>query len=233
MKALSKYRFENFSDISKVREAQKNGLLRKRNRIFVSLLLSACYAHFSKMERYRSVLNKEGSNTYDEAEKMSDSFNSIFNLESKPSDFLYYEDETCDKVIYEYRLYKKAKSLITRFGYDEQDVEAFCHKIEFSYVKGLVYFKIQSTTHYEMYSDAAISYLVGMKNYSDMAGRFVKINLLSKSFVPLERKDVIRYIKDLSKAYETFQSIATIRLYRKFKRENDPWKSRKMEKYWF
>lgn len=219
MKALSKYRFENFSDISKLRDKQKNGLLGKRNRIFVHLLLSACYAHFSKMELYRSLLNKSGSNTYEEAEKISDSFNSIFNFELKPSDFLYLEDETCNKVIDEYRLYKKVKSLITRFGYEDQTVEAFCHKIEFSHVKGLANFKIQSTTHYEMYSDAAISYLVGMKNYSDMASRFVKINLLSRSFVPLERKDVIRYIKDLSQAYETFQSIAAIRLYRKIKRE--------------
>lgn len=171
---------------------------------------------------YRDIyLNQrllEYENNYIEAEEFSDNLNSIFGLESKPTDFLHNENDLSNKIIDTHRWFDNEMKNLDGFVLSKNAVMAFVKSIEhgdFHILKSnpnFVY-QMESIMAYGFGISDKEHFLEGIKEVSIFTKRSKFNNrLLKKTFLEVEK----RYFEILN-----IQSLRTLN-----KRNHDPLRRR-------
>lgn len=204
MKAIEKYVVGYTKTMSNHKESL--AILNKGTRIIESLFLTMCFHYYKMMILHRSLAVKKSS-SYKEAEKRAELFNGIFNLGMKAGDMMHDCNDRADKSIDDYKFFTKFMDALIVIGYREGDVLAFCRQLEYSYVKGLEWFKYQCNLHYNIYAKALILYLSGDITIDILEREFVEISIFTKTVKPLDKYKSVHFIKDMIRVYESFHEI--------------------------
>lgn len=181
--------------------------------ILLAATLCVAYDAFHRMMLHRTV--SEADSTYDEAEKAAGVFSGIMGVDVPVTAFLP-DSQSYDKAIECFKDYRKQKDSMPLFGYDPEDLEAFCRQVEYGAWKiGLMSFFALNSVGYMYNMVAVVSYVNG-----DIDARQLEKNMVKFSppkLVPMTGRDIRHFIRVMIKTVGAFKEIAAKRTIRKQK----------------
>ncbi|WGK93763.1 MULTISPECIES: hypothetical protein [Flavobacterium] len=170
----------------------------QRQRIIRLLLLSHAYRLYSKISINHSLLRS--SNNYQNAEKMSDFVNFIFNVQkSIPSDFIYNKNELTNEIIDDH---KEFSELVK--GWEKVDnnvsknlIEAFCKAIEHG--NKCIALKISPFAIYQF--QALFSYSISEMSKKSLLEELCEYSLFTNNILPINGKKIRYTINEIERLY--------------------------------
>ena len=191
--------------------------LKRANKIYCALHIALCYHHFSMMMLHKDLVKHENP-SYQEAEKTADFFNAIFNTDAKPTVFISDKNEMAEKALRDYDRYVGCLECMEMLGFDKKTVSAFCKAVEFSWIKGLGHFKYKINLDYRFYIEASLAYMMDEISYEELKSSFTETSIIKKVSTPLNKRQVLRFYRDMLSAYNLLIEISSKQKYRNLKR---------------
>lgn len=188
-------------------------LMYRRTEVLTAALLTLTYASFTDMMLNRR-LSMMPNHSYEDAEKLSMVFKSIFNHEIKPEDTLHDRDNCVNESLEHYETMCVFINKLEEIGYNKEDIMAFCKQVEYSN-KELGRFKAEVRMHYHMYATALFFYLTDKWTYEELTSCFIEINIFTRTVSPPQ---LGLFIREMRKVLDLFYEIAEIREIRASKR---------------
>ena len=181
----------------------------------ISLVSTLCVAFdaFNQMQLNR--ISAESDITYQEAENTADALGEVFGMEIPASAFLP-DEKRIDKAIEFYKKYKSMSELIVYYGYEQEDLDAFCKQIFYDPWKyKLGTFKTFVSTGYMYNMIAACDYVYGRISAEQLNKAMFKF--IPPSLLPMDKDDIRCLIKTMIRALWVFEDIAEKRKTRRRK----------------
>ena len=191
--------------------------LRRAIKIQRVLNLALCYHHFTMMMLHRDLVKHENP-SYQEAEKTADFFNAIFNTDAKPTVFISDKNEMAEKALKDYKEYSDYLKAMEVLGFDKESVSAFCKAVEYSWIKGLGHFKYKINLDYRFYIEATIAFMAGKISYDELRYSFTETSIIKRTTTPLNKRQVLRFYRDMLSAYNLLIEISNKRKSRALRR---------------
>lgn len=191
--------------------------LKRAIKIQRMLNLALCYHHFTMMMLHKDLVKHENP-SYQEAEKTADFFNFIFNTDAKPTVFISDKNEMAEKALKDYEEYSDYLKAMEVLGFDKESVSAFCKAVEFSDSAGLWHFKYKINLDYRFYIVAIINFTTDNLSYDELCNSFTEVSIINKTVKPLNKRQVLRFYRDMLTAYNLLVEISNKRKARALKR---------------
>lgn len=191
--------------------------LRRAIKIQRVLNLAICYHHFTMMMLHRDLVKHENP-SYQEAEKTADLFNAIFNTDAKPTVFISDKNDMAEKALKDYKEYSDYLKAMEVLGFDKESVSAFCKAVEYSWIKGLGHFKYKINLDYRFYIEATIAFMAEIISYDELRNSFTETSIIKRTTTPLNKRQVLRFYRDMLTAYNLLVEISNKRKERASKR---------------
>lgn len=191
--------------------------LRRAIKIQRVLNLAICYHHFTMMMLHRDLVKHENP-SYQEAEKTADLFNTIFNTDAKPTVFISDKNDMAEKALKDYKEYSDYLKAMEVLGFDKESVSAFCKAVEYSWIKGLGHFKYKINLDYRFYIEATIAFMAEIISYDELRNSFTETSIIKRTTTPLNKRQVLRFYRDMLSAYNLLIEISNKRKSRALRR---------------
>ena len=212
MTALDNYR----TDV--LQEAQRKyfRVLRRHRQITLAAVLCVAFDEFHHTSVLRNCVNAK--TTYIEAEEMADFFGGLFDMDIPTEAFLP-NDRQYDEAIDHYRKYCEHRKVMKDFGYEENDLDAFCNMVEHkAWEAGLNDF-------YTFNSIGFMYAMVSVYDYISGAIAFERLKEMMVVFIPpditpMTERQVRLFARTMFRLVKEFEEVVEKRAKRREKQNN-------------
>lgn len=172
----------------------------RMKRVLNLFLLVNAYHHYTLLELHTNILKSD--NSYKDAESMSGMINSLFNRETKPSDFIHDNQEVANEALDNYESLQMWLSSAEENNITPQSVIAFCKAVE--YGEKVIWLKTLGHLYYPEYLRNLILYMTGAISRNDLMERFIEYSVFTQT---THKASFVHFRKSLLKIEELYNAI--------------------------